>query len=246
MSLKALALLHLPRNSTCNFGATRVQEAAQLFSEKRGVKVARKVARVAHEVAGREPPFDDPDFVRMAVAACRACRDIHGDEDDAIADMVDDLRHADPATWPALAAHFERQAHAQPGAQPGRNQTPDESADPLLVTCWTPAGNPVVVRAESPEHDAKLRADNPSPVPTDEGIQPSRAGGDPQLSQNRGSVRCLDCQHAKPTPHPAILECGEGVDSGNPIGGWWNTDEHICERFSRNRDPPLIHNQTVC
>lgn len=45
------------------------------------------------------------------------------------------------------------------------------------------------------------------------------------------SVRCIDCHHAIPTEHSAIMDCGLGLPSGLPIRGRWSTDSHFCTGY---------------
>ena len=45
---------------------------------------------------------------------------------------------------------------------------PEPAPGALMVTCWTPAGNPVEVQANNPEHAAFLRRMNPRRSNNDE------------------------------------------------------------------------------
>ena len=51
---------------------------------------------------------------------------------------------------------------------------------------------------------------------------------------------CSGCRHAEYRDHPAIAYCKVGVESGIPIGGWWATDEHLCDR----RESSVRHEMT--
>jgi hypothetical protein len=42
-------------------------------------------------------------------------------------------------------------------------EMPDPSLGALMVTCYTPAGNPIEVPATSPEHAEQFRQKNPKP-----------------------------------------------------------------------------------
>jgi hypothetical protein len=42
-------------------------------------------------------------------------------------------------------------------------ELPDPSPGSLMVTCYTPNGNPIEVTATSPEHEKQLRWRNPKP-----------------------------------------------------------------------------------
>jgi TubC N-terminal docking domain len=57
--------------------------------------------------------------IRLAAAATRVCREIHGDDDQTVATMLDDLR-TQPDDWDALAEHFEQQLPPPP--QPGHER----------------------------------------------------------------------------------------------------------------------------
>lgn len=108
-SLKALAFKHLKRNGPRNDGATQGEKTVQQTGEKPG----HFVARVADEIDG----FDGPVFTRLATAASRVCREIHGDNDHLVNDMIEDLKHYPPSSWDWLADHFEGQLHTQPEPQ---------------------------------------------------------------------------------------------------------------------------------
>ena len=98
---------------------------------------------------------------RLVAAATRVCREIHGDPEEAVREMLVDLTWNDPKDWDVLTAHFE-----------GQLPPPPETA----------------------------------------------------------LVRCSGCAHAEYRHHPSIAFCRVGVQSGNPTGGWWATDRHICEQ----------------
>lgn len=49
-------------------------------------------------------------------------------------------------------------------------------------------------------------------------------------------VRCADCKRANVTK--GIACCTVGVESGLPIGGFWATDRHLCNRYETT--PSLI------
>lgn len=46
---------------------------------------------------------------RLAIAAERVCREVHGDSDEQVQSMLDDLCHAPLTDWDALTDHFESQ-----------------------------------------------------------------------------------------------------------------------------------------
>ena len=46
-------------------------------------------------------------------------------------------------------------------------------------------------------------------------------------------VTCQGCAHAEFQAHAAIALCGAGVRSGLVTAGFWATDRHVCEQFSR-------------
>lgn len=106
IGLKALAAKHLQRNTPRNNCATEGQKGAQQTGEKTGDFVAQRCAPVAVD-------FEQ----RLHLAATRVCREIHGDDDQAVEQMLDDLRHTTESDWVALTEHFERQLPPPP--EPG-------------------------------------------------------------------------------------------------------------------------------
>jgi hypothetical protein len=44
-------------------------------------------------------------------------------------------------------------------------------------------------------------------------------------------VKCADCQHATPTVHPALIDCGAGRISPAACSSWWATDWRRCDLF---------------
>jgi len=100
---------------------------------------------------------------RLVAAATRVCRELHGDPDESVQTMMEDLCWNDPKDWDALTAHFE-----------GQLPPPPETA----------------------------------------------------------LVRCSGCAHAEYRNHPSIAFCRAGVESGNPTGGWWATDSHLCTQHT--------------
>lgn len=54
-------------------------------------------------------PANCPLPARLAIAAERVCREIHGDNDDQVAQMLADLAECPESDWDSLADHFESQ-----------------------------------------------------------------------------------------------------------------------------------------
>ena len=106
ISLKALASKHLKRNNPRNESATEGQKCAQQTGEKSGDFVAQHRATVALDLQKK-----------LHDAATRVCREIHGDDDHAVKQMLDDLKHAPESDLVALIDHFERQLPPPP--EPG-------------------------------------------------------------------------------------------------------------------------------
>jgi hypothetical protein len=104
---------------------------------------------------------------RLTTAARRCCIELHGDDPETVAAMLDDLTYYDPANWDALILHFE--AQLSPPAPTRPRSAPD--------------------------------------------------------------VTCGACAQARASPHPAILRCAAGVESGLATGGFWRVDRHSCARF---------------
>lgn len=103
--------------------------------------------------------------------------------------------------------------------QPGRlievdggNDLPaaNDQANPITAQVWTPAGDPVRVKARDQEHAEWIQRMNPAP----------------------GMVRCADCAHAD--VQAGIASCGAGMESGLPIRGRWYSDRHPCQSYQAN------------
>lgn len=124
ISLKALADKHLRRNEPRNNPATASQKTAQQSAPESGQIVAC--------VAGKKAAFDGSVFTLLAAVASRVCREVHGDSDDQVKQMVDDLRHYKPDTWAWLIDHFQGQLQLQP--KPQRKATSVRCADCRLAT----------------------------------------------------------------------------------------------------------------
>ena len=109
---------------------------------------------------------------------------------------------------PEIIGHLRSTATVLEAGQPG-NDLPaaNDQANPITVQVWTPAGDPVRVRARDQAHADFIKAMNPAP----------------------GMVRCCDCQRA--TIANGIARCQAGVDSGLPIQGFWATDRHLCASY---------------
>ena len=69
-------------------------------------------AACGHDLA----PANCPLPARLAIAAERVCREIHGDNDDQVMQMLDDLASYQPDAWDSLADHFEGQLPPPPEA----------------------------------------------------------------------------------------------------------------------------------
>ena len=67
-------------------------------------------ADCGHDLAAANCPLP----ARLAIAAERVCREIHGDSDDQVAQMLDDLAHCPSDDWAALTEHFEGQLPPPP------------------------------------------------------------------------------------------------------------------------------------
>jgi hypothetical protein len=87
----------------------------------------------------------------------------------------------------------------------------------LAVICYTPAGVAITVQARDEAHAEQLRIWNP---------KPARAKLAP--------FRCADCQHAKPTGHPGLIDCTASVPAPGNCGPfrWWADDSHDCRTFT--------------
>lgn len=69
-----------------------------------------------HDLAAANCPLP----ARLAIAAERVCREVHGDSDDQVMQMLDDLAHCPTDDWDSLTEHFEGQLPPPP--EPGRER----------------------------------------------------------------------------------------------------------------------------
>lgn len=54
--------------------------------------------------------------------------------------------------------------------------------------------------------------------------------------QSSGAVTCADCRHAIPAAfHSMLVDCAQGVESGNPTRHRWKTDRHQCGAFDAQK-----------
>ena len=67
-----------------------------------------------HDLAAANCPLP----ARLAIATERVCREVHGDSDEQVQAMLDDLASHSPEDWEALTQHFESQLLPTP--KPGR------------------------------------------------------------------------------------------------------------------------------
>ena len=151
--------------------------------------------------------------IAIAIAKIRSCGfQIHAEGDHISVEPFDRLTDGQlgwlKANKPAILDHLRSTATVLEAGQPG-NDLPaaNDQANPITVQVWTPAGDPVRVRARDQAHADFIRRMNPGP----------------------GMVRCADCQHAD--VRAGIASCRAGVESGLPIQGFWATDRHLCFEF---------------
>lgn len=45
-------------------------------------------------------------------------------------------------------------------------------------------------------------------------------------------VTCSECRHAIGGEHSSLIDCAQGVESGNPTRRHWKTDRHHCAAWS--------------
>ena len=151
--------------------------------------------------------------IAIAIAKIRSCGfQIHAEGDHISVEPFDRLTAGQlgwlKANKPAILDHLR-----QPGRMiddQGGHDLPasNDMAQPITVEVWTPAGDPVRVRARDQAHADFIKAMNPGP----------------------GMVRCCDCQHATITN--GIARCQAGVESGLPIQGFWAAGRHPCAEFT--------------
>ncbi len=100
-----------------------VSPVEQLTPERLGLLREHKAEILAvlntaggHDLAAANCPLP----ARLAIAAARVCREVHGDSDDQVMQMLDDLAHCPESDWDSLADHFEGQL--PPPIEPGRER----------------------------------------------------------------------------------------------------------------------------
>ena len=105
-------------------GNLAVSPASSLTDERRAWIRAHKAELIAalanpgsvldadrgHDLAAANCPLP----ARLAIAAERVCREVHGDSDDQVAQMLADLAECPESDWDALTEHFESQLPPPP------------------------------------------------------------------------------------------------------------------------------------
>ncbi|MFZ4702714.1 MAG: hypothetical protein ACOYMG_21940 [Candidatus Methylumidiphilus sp.] len=140
--------------------------------------------------------------------------------------MPENTRNFDP---PKQAEKLREVAHCETGA------TDMQPTAEIWVIAWTPAGTAIKVRAENAEHAAWVQRMNPRPSSQAEIL----AGGTPPSDQrtplDTKQVRCIDCQHSKPTSHTALVDCGKGRQAPGVSSAWWGLDLHLCGEYEEGK-----------
>lgn len=153
--------------------------------------------------------------IATAIAKIRSCGfQIHAEGDHISVEPFDRLTAGQlgwlKANKPAILDHL-RQPGRMIDDQGGNDIAPaNDQSNPITVEVWTPAGDPVRVKASDQDHADFIKRMNPGP----------------------GMVRCADCAHAD--IHAGIASCRAGVESGLPIRGRWHSDRHPCESYQAN------------
>ena len=150
--------------------------------------------------------------IGTAIAKIRACGfQIHAEGDHIAVEPFDKLTAGQlgwlKANKPEILDHLRSTATVLEAGQPGNDLPAANDSSQITVQVWTPAGDPVRVRARDQEHAEWIQRMNPGP----------------------GMHRCADCQHA--TISAGIARCGAGVESGLPIRGRWYSDRHACDSY---------------
>ena len=179
-------------------------------------------------------PGNDPDCLppSLAEAATRVCR-AHGDDDQAVEAMFDDLRDQ-PGDWDAITGHFEGQLPALP--EPGMERVRMQAAG-FEFDVDVPKKNIPALRASvrfeliedqgggsilgSPgQSEAELR-----------GILESKYLGRLKTIDGKPvEVTCRGCRHAEIGLRPPVVICGLGLQATNPAG-WLADEPHQCGGF---------------
>ncbi len=99
---------------------------AEILAELRAMRSADAVldADGGHDLAPANDGHQLPS--RLVSAAIRVCRDIHGDDEGQVQQMLDDLAAHPPEDWDALIERFEVQLPPPP--EPGREHIPMQAA----------------------------------------------------------------------------------------------------------------------
>jgi len=104
------------------------------------------------------------------------------------------------------------------------------------VLRWTPKGKPLTVKAESQQHAKWIQRMNPRPDKAE--IQPigdEQPPTDQRTPPDTRQVRCIDCQHSKPTSHTALFGCSMGNQAPGAGSLWWGLDLHLCGEYEEGK-----------
>lgn len=179
-------------------------------------------------------PGNDADVLpsRLVEAASRVCRD-HGDDDDQVQVMLDDLRDQ-PDDWDALEEHFEAQLPAppEPGMERVRTQAAGYEFDVDVPAEHAPGIRKSVrfMLRDGQGGGSVLGKPGQSEAELREILQQKYADRLASINEQPSPVTCRGCRHAEIGLRPPVVSCGLGLQATNPAGRLAD-EPHLCGGF---------------
>ena len=180
-------------------------------------------------------PGNDADVLpaRLIDAASRVCREIHGDNDDQVQVMLDDLRDQ-PDDWAALHAHFEGQLPAppEPGFDRVRTQAAGFEFDLDLPAEHAPSIRRSVRFELRDEQGGGYLLGQPgqSEAELRETLWRKYGNRLATINEQPSPVTCRGCRHAEIGLRPPVVTCGIGLQATTPAGRLAD-EAHHCGGF---------------
>lgn len=170
---------------------------------------------------------------RLIDAASRVCREIHGDNDDQVQVMLDDLRDQ-PDDWAALHAHFEGRLPAPP--EPGFDRVRTQAAG-FEFDLDLPAEHVHQVRRSvrfelrgGQGGGSLLGEPGKSEAELVEILLRKYGTRLATINEQLAPVNCRSCRHAEIGLRPPVVSCGLGLQATNPAGRLAD-EPHHCGGF---------------
>lgn len=163
--------------------------------------------------------------VRLATAATRVCRE-HGDDEQATAAMLDDLR-TQPDAWDELTEHFEQQLPPPP--QPGHERRRMQAAG-YQFDIDVPVRNSVQFELRDGQGGGTFAGSGLTVEQRRHRIM-DMYGNRLAVLDGDPVVTCRKCGHGSIGLRPPVASCGLGLQADNPTGQWLADEPHVCGGF---------------